>query len=362
MMNGTVSAVVLAGVHDWGACRLNAARLRPLAPIANRPLIEHVIRAAAWAGANKAAICVNGHVRAMRDALGDSIRGLPLCYHDDPMPRGPAGCVKDAAASCPADCLLVAEAGMVPYFDIDGMVVGHRRSGAALTIAAKRATVAEEATYAPVGMYVASATALEFIPDKGFADIKESWIPKLHRAGLRVDVHSIEGVAPRVHGVSSYFAVNEWAVELAGSGVWELDGYAVDRRTLRHIDARIDDGVQLLGPVLIGPGAVVENGAIIVGPTTIGRGCRIGEGAVVSRSAIWDEAVIGPRAQLDRCIVADGVSVERGAELFNSVCVSAGADRLGRSMDVQTADAFDEEPIEAEMELQKAWATRGSGG
>ena len=64
------TAIVLAGVHDWGSCVLNKAIVRPLAPLANRAVVEHVLDALRHAGVKRAAICCNGHAREMRDLLG----------------------------------------------------------------------------------------------------------------------------------------------------------------------------------------------------------------------------------------------------------------------------------------------------
>lgn len=44
-----------------------------------------------------------------------------------------------------------------------------------------------------------------------------------------------------------------------------------------------------------------------------GRGTRIHETATVERTAVWDDVVIGERAELTECIVCDGVSVPAGA-------------------------------------------------
>lgn len=326
-MNEQWSAVLLAGVHDWGGCALNKARLRPLVPVANRPVIEHVLSALDDIGIVRAAICANGHGAAVRRVVGDVFaERVQLRYHNDSMPRGPAGCVKDAASGLAGDSVLVVEASVLPCFDIEALLRNHVCSGAALTIAAQRRRVDGESSYAPVGLYAVSRGALGYVSDKGFRDIKEGLIPTLHEAGLRVDVHSIDGAAPRLHGISSYFAINDWAVTLAGSGAWDLDGYAMQGSAIVHVDSRIDPSARLLGPVIVGRGAVVRPGAIVVGPTSLEPGCDIGEGAVVARSAVWDGGTVAAGAQMDRCVVADRARVPSGARFYNDVCLASASD------------------------------------
>ncbi len=323
-MNEQWAAVLLAGVYDWGSCSLNQARLRPLAPIANRPVIEHVLRALGSVQVTRAVICTNGHRAQLRNVLGETYAEMvQLQYRDDTMPRGPAGCVKDATSDLGERQVVVIESSMVPCFDLAELLGHHLDSGSALTVATQRTEVSGEPSDRPVGMYVFSPQVLPYIPDQGFCDIKEGLIPKLHHAGLRVDAHPISGHAPRLCGIDSYFALNEWAVKLAGGGAWDLDGYMVKGSAMIHLDAQVDESARILGPVIVGPEAIVRSGAIIVGPTSVDRQCIVGEGSVVSRSAVWPGAVIGARAQLDRCIIADRGRVKADARLFNAIHLAA---------------------------------------
>lgn len=322
------AAVVLAGIHDWGSCVLNKAIVRPLAPLANRAVVEHVLDALKRAGVKRVAICCNGHAREMRAALGgNTVAGMHIVYRDESMPRGPAGCIKDAAAELGANEFVVAEATVVPHFDVAELIRSHRDSRACLTIATKQTLLGNERTHEPVGVYVCSRQIMSYINDRGYQDLKEGVVPKLHAAGLRVDVHAIDGAAPRLFGIGSYFAVNEWATKRACAGDWEMDGYAIEGTALVHIDARIHRSVRLLGPVIVGPGSELREGAIVVGPSTIAADCVVGEGAAVSRSALWTGSVVGDRAHVDRSIVACNAHIEPDTKHYSTVSLP------GQSMD-----------------------------
>jgi len=89
-MERNLTAVVLAGVHDWGSCPLHRATVRPLVPIANRPLIDYALSAQESVGARHAVICANGSGAAVRSVIGDcTASGMSIDYYEDPMPRGP---------------------------------------------------------------------------------------------------------------------------------------------------------------------------------------------------------------------------------------------------------------------------------
>lgn len=320
-----LAAVILAGVHDWGGCALHRAAIRPLAPIANRPLLEHLLKLLVDVGVGEAVVCTNGRRAELQAAVEEmSLGDLRVDFHEDPMPRGPAGCVRDAGRAFGDRELLVVEGSVLPHFDVLELLRTHRRSGACLSIAARPVGHPSDPAHEPVGLYVFSAPALDYIAPTGFQDIKEGVIPKLHAAGLRVDAFAITGAAPRLSGIASYFAVNEWAVRSASRGGWALDGYERRGSTLVHVDAEVDPSVQLLGPVMVGPGAVVRRRSIVVGPTSIDREGLVSEEAVVSRSAVWSGAVVEAGAHLDRCIVARGARVAAHTRQFNTVCVPSG--------------------------------------
>ena len=62
-----------------------------------------------------------------------------------------------------------------------------------------------------------------------------------------------------------------------------------------------------------------------------GARSRIASSAVLNQTAVWDDVVIGPRAQLTRCIVADHVTIPAGAIYTDCAIVPAdGHDPLPR--------------------------------
>jgi len=322
--------VLLAGSFDWGECPLTLASPRGLVPVANRPLIAYVLMALKEAGVTEVAICANGHTGTLRRALGEQAMGLRLHFFQDTMPRGPAGCARDAAALMGADEFIVIEGALLPDIDIREMVTAHMESGAALTVGVDRSVPPEQwsegASPRILGVYMFSAAALPFIPRQGYQCIKEQLIPKLHKAGQRVKACGLGGAAPRVSGPESYLSVNSWALNQVAAGQLPAAGY--DRRgdVFIHPKATVSPTARLAGPVMIGPGTVVHDGAVIIGPTSIGAGCEVGPGAVVCFSAVWDEVAIGTESHVDESILATGARVAPQAKAIRTVHLPAKAE------------------------------------
>jgi NDP-sugar pyrophosphorylase family protein len=322
---GTVQGIVLAGVHPWGDCALERVTSRPLMPVAGRPLVWHPLHWLSAGGVESATVCANGDTGAMRDALGDGVGlNLALRYFEDRMPRGPAGCARDAAAGTEAELLLVVDGTAIPRINLEKLLEAHVRREADVTVVASvaRGAAGSDATsLEPVGIYVLSRAVLDHIGDKGYQDIKERLIPALRRAGKRVCVHAVEGGSvPRVIDSESYLAVGAWAVQSIAEMNALPPGYTRRAGAWIHESALIASSAQLLGPVLIGPGTIVGEGAIIVGPTATGAGCVVGERCVVCRTVMWDRCRLGTGSIVDECVLTDDADVEAELVVRRTVC------------------------------------------
>jgi carbonic anhydrase/acetyltransferase-like protein (isoleucine patch superfamily) len=67
------------------------------------------------------------------------------------------------------------------------------------------------------------------------------------------------------------------------------------------------------GPIVIGPGTLVEDNVVLHGSVTTGEGVVLGHGAVVHDSTIAARAVIGSNATLFGATVGEGAIVAIGS-------------------------------------------------
>lgn len=98
--------------------------------------------------------------------------------------------------------------------------------------------------------------------------------------------------------------------------------------------ARIAPNATVCGEVTIGANTSVGFGAVIVaesGPVVIGRDCVIMDTAVIRGTRghsvhIGNCVLVGPRAYLSGCTVADEVFLATGATVFNGASIGRGAE------------------------------------
>lgn len=302
----SVAGIVLAGGHMWSAAGRDSSLPKPLLPVLNVPLIVHILRWYAGAGIRNVTVCLNAYARRIRHYLGDGRGlGLDLHYVEDRLPRGPAGCLFDASRFVDADRFVVMEANSIPLVDFDALSAWHAARNAGATVVVRsRANPAGvgERTVEPIGMYVFERDALEPISRRGYEDIKEGLIPRLHKRDRNVSVYETDRAAPRVYGLNSYLALNGWALRAAiNSDSIPASYHLIDGALVEH-SAVTEPGVRIIGPCLIAEGAHVQGGALLIGPTILGRHCSVGRNSIVSQSVFWDFASIESERHIDHAI------------------------------------------------------------
>lgn len=314
-----VRGVILAGQYAWADSKFDALCPRPLLRVANQPLVSYPLLWLAEGGLHEVTVCANRDTRTVGAQLQDYVPpDVSFELLEDEAPRGPAGCVRDAAGD--AETLLVVGGTTVPLLDVGTLLASHRASGAAVTVVVHPEPSVDGVArrHVPSGIYVFERRALAHVPSRGFCDIKESLIPRLYRAGERTIAYPVRESSPRALDSPSYLALNGWMVERLNEAP-PPEGFVRISGLLAHESARVAPDVACVGPVVVGPGARVMAGVTLVGPTSIGAGSIVAEAALISRSAVWSRCLVGGGAATDGSILADDCVIEPGSRVFGSV-------------------------------------------
>ncbi len=319
-----VAGIVLAGTPHWGDSTFSRLLRGPMLLVAQEPLIAYPLRWLNDAGVAQTIICANSSTNDVRSSLGNGAQlGMSLTYHEDEMPRGAAGCVRDAGIHSPHDTFVVIECGRIPSVDLSALLDAHRESGAIATVVVeterRQSEVVGERPATPGGIYVFSRRVFDAIPALGFQDIKESLLERLYRAGDLVATYEIDGVAPRVISYETFVSVNAWLLTRMTTAIEVPDGYDRIGEGLRHNASFVDARARIVGPVLIGAGARVNADAVIVGPTIVGARTVVERNAMLARSILWNDCVVGEGAMVDQCLLTNGASAHPGERLVGAI-------------------------------------------
>ena len=322
---------------------------KPMVPILNRPVIEHIVRLLAAQGFTELAANLHWQPREIRDHLGDGGQlGVRLRYAVEAELSGTAGGVGLFRDFLGDHTFVVISGDALTDIDLAAFLRAHRASGALATMAVKR--VADPSRFGVVvhdaggrvtafqekparhearsnlcncGIYAFEPRVFDYIPvprEGEFIDFALHVFPRLLDEHERLFVWRLETYWSDIGSLDQYrggnFDALQQHIELdlpatpLRPGVWVGEGAEVSPRAL------------LEPPVLIGAGSRVAAGALISGPAVLGEACQVQAEAVVERSVLWRGTEVGEGAVVSRALVGRGVSIGRGASLGTGVVVA----------------------------------------
>jgi NDP-sugar pyrophosphorylase family protein len=328
-----VKAMILAAGVGSRLDPLTRNLPKPMVPIINRPVIEHIVEKLKKHGVTD--IMVNLHYLGdvIQAHLGDGSRwGVNICYANEDRLWGDAGSVKRAEEFLQGGTFLVVGGDDISDIDLSRMLKYHREKKAVATLALS--LVDDPSEYGIVLMNERGRITRFLEKPKG-----EVIFSNTANTGIYVFEPEVFDVIPR--GVSYGFGHNvfpqllEQKRPLFGyltSSYWrDVGNLQVYRRT--HYDAL--EGRVVLGMPLtqmrkyvwigenveIDPSAEIEAGAQVLEHSVIGEGCVVETGATVRETILWAGAVVMRGTHLERCVVGHRCHVKSNAAVFDGVIV-----------------------------------------
>jgi len=304
---------------------------KPMVPVLNRPVMEHIARLLARHGFTETIANLHWFPDLIREYFGDGSRfGLDLSYSFEEQLLGTSGGVRNVREFL-GDSFLIISGDALTDVDLAAMREVHESHDGIATLATKRVedtsqfgvaiTDAEGriqgfqekpdpsealSDLANCGIYMFRSEIFDFFPEPGtskaagpgdppgFADWAMDVFPRLLEGDVPFYSHEIDAYW---NDIGNLEELRESTVDaLTGAVTVEREGETV--AGFRSGTADADEG-ELRGPVLIGPGSEIGDDVRIDGPAVIGDGARIGAGARLR------EVIVLPGAE----VPADGILV-----------------------------------------------------
>lgn len=299
-----IKAIILVGNRDFGRCPLATRLPTALWPIAGQTALENVLVHLANQGIRQVTICHSGDDMLLNESIHTDTR-LELKFLAEPLPVGPAGCIRDASDKEKNELLLVLPANIINPPEIDFLFSAHNQGGGELTMFLNPGLTNGKHIEQTSGIYVCSSSILKHIPERGYFDIKEGLIPVILRAGKKIHAATLQKHAGNFRNWQQYlFAVNNY---LAYAPELQPDLKPIKNANSQNIwmaaDATIDQGAQVFGPAVIMSGTRISKGAVVIGPTILGNNVVIGKDCIVVNSVLWDGVQARADCQIHRCVI-----------------------------------------------------------
>ena len=319
--------ILTNGLLDPSRYRALGVRVCPLVPIANRPLVLHVLEGLRAAGVREAAVLGDGATRAeVASVVGDGSAELVVRYIDHVDHRALDA---PAVAVQPADAVLSG-----PLQDALGDVASAVIDGAVMRVPAITPAFGSQppaiAAAAHVGACLLGAEAADGLAaslDDTAASV-DALAEALIASSPRVREGEVRGCLACCDGDDGLLRANRIALESLGSSMTDatLIDTEIQGPALIHPTAVVRSTL-VRGPAVIGPGVRLND--VYIGPyTSIGANVTI-EGAEIEHSLILDGAEVRyPGQRLTTSIIGPRARLVRDFHLPRGMRVAVGADAV----------------------------------
>ena len=322
---------------------MTANQPKPLLPVVNKPIMEHVLRLLKRHGFAETVVTVQFLASLVRNYFGDGEDvGLSLTYATEETPLGTAGSVKNAEDGLRSGPFLVISGDALTDIDLSAMVRYHKDQGALVTVGLARVPnplefgiiivgedgriqrFLEKPTWGQVfsdtvntGIYVMEPEVLAEVPAGETADWSADIFPQLLKTGAPLYGWIADGYWEDVGSHESYFKAQ--ADALSGKVDVKIDGFEVSPGVWVSEDAEVDPEAVLTGPLCIGDYAKIEAGAQLREFTTVGSNVVVKEGAFLHRAVVHNNVYVGQGTTLRGCVVG------KNTDVMGSVRIEEGA-------------------------------------
>jgi mannose-1-phosphate guanylyltransferase/phosphomannomutase len=329
----------MAGGEGTRLRPMTASQPKPLLPVVNRPIMEHVLRLLKRHGFNETVVTVQFLAALVRNYFGDGDElGMDLHYATEETPLGTAGSVKNAEAALRDEQFLVISGDALTDIDLGDMVRFHEENNALVTIGLKRVPnplefgiiivdddgrierFLEKPTWGQVfsdtvntGIYVMEPEIFDYVARGEVVDWSSDVFPKLLESGAPLFGYVTDGYWEDVGTHESYFKAQ--ADVLNRQVEVEIEGFEVQPGVWQAEGAEIDLDAVLKGPLYVGDYAKVEGGAELREYTVLGSNVVVKGGAFLHRAVVHDNVFVGAGANLRGCVIGKNTDVMRGARI-----------------------------------------------
>lgn len=338
-------AVLMAGGSGTRLRPLTCELPKPMVPILNRPIAEHIINLLKRNNIKEIITTLHYLPDVMQDYFQDGSEfGVKIKYSvEEDQPLGTAGCVKNIAELLD-ETFLVISGDSITDFDLQAAIAFHKSKQSKATIILTRVPnpiefgvviidreqrikrFLEKPSTSEVfsdtvntGIYILEPEVLQYLRENEESDFSQDLFPLLLEENEPIYGYIAEGYwcdvgHLEIYREAQYDALHgkvklDFSYEEKKHGIW-IGG-----------NTYIDATARIQAPTMIGHNCRISPNVIIEGNTVIGDNVTIGSGSQIKRSIIWNGVIIGEEAQLTACTIARGTRIEQRAQIFEGAVI-----------------------------------------
>lgn len=321
-------AMVLAAGKGTRLQPLTYEMPKPMVPVANRPIMEHILDLLKRHRLNEIVANLSYLPEQITEHFGDGAgHGVAIEWSFEERLLGTAGGVRNVREFFGDEAFLVMAADALSDIDLSALREAHESNDGIATLAVTGVTDTREygvvvsdsdgriqgfqekpdpaealSDLANCMIYVLEPAIFDYFPDRDEVDFALDVFPELLANDVPFYVHQTDAYWNDVGSIDEYrqgnFDAISGALEVGSLARDAADGVSAGEGTTLPGDAVVE------GPVLVGSGCEIGAGAQLHGPLVIGDACRVGAGAVLRECVLLGGVTVPERTSLVGAIAA----------------------------------------------------------
>lgn len=330
-----MKAVVMAGGEGSRLRPITANRPKPLVPVGNQPIMEHILLLLRRHGIREVVATLHYLADEIQNTFDDgSELDVEMSYSIEDTPLGTAGSVKKAEALLKDDTFVIVSGDALTDCDLAKAVAFHKEKKSLATLILYRVPsplefgvvitddegrvvrFLEKPSWSEVfsdtvntGMYILEPEIFEWMEPGRPYDWSQDIFPALLREGKALYGYVMEEYWCDVGTLTQYREAQEHL--LSGKTNLPVMGEQIRPGVWVGPNCAIDEAAVIVPPVCIGRNSKIKAGSRIGPYTVIGDNALIEEGANVERSVVWDSTYIGPNVGIHSATICSRVTIKR---------------------------------------------------
>ncbi|MGF1490225.1 MAG: sugar phosphate nucleotidyltransferase [Prochloraceae cyanobacterium] len=340
-------AVLMAGGSGTRLRPLTCDLPKPMVPILNRPIAEHIINLLKRNQIGEIVATLHYLPDVMRDYFQDGSEfGVEMTYAvEEDQPLGTAGCVKNIAELLD-NTFVVISGDSITDFDLKAAIEFHKQKKSKATLILARVPNPVEfgvvitnpdgrinrflekpstseifSDTVNTGTYILEPEVLDYLPSNKESDFSKDLFPLLLEKeepmygyvgeGYWCDVGHLDAYRESQYDALQSKVKIDFAYEERKPGMW------VGENTY------IDPSAKIETPVLIGSNCRIGARVNIEAGTVIGDNVAIGADSDLKRPIVWNGATIGEEVSLSACAISRGSRIARRAQILEGAVLGS---------------------------------------
>ncbi|RJP31216.1 MAG: mannose-1-phosphate guanyltransferase [Actinobacteria bacterium] len=339
-----MKAVIMAGGQGTRLRPLTSNQPKPMLPVVNRPMMEHIVKLLIRYGFKDMIATLQFLPSLISNYFGDGSEwGASMHYSTEFIPLGTAGSVKNSSQLLD-ETFLVISGDALTDIDLTSVVDFHRRNRAMATLtlirvenplefgivvtdaAGRIERFLEKPNWGQVfsdtintGIYVLEPEVLEHIPEGQSFDFSKDLFPFLLSEGYPLYGFVADGYWCDIGNFEQYTAAHKDILDRKVR--IDPPGFRMAQNVWVGEGVDIEDGVELRGPLVIGDHCKIERGSVIREYSVLGHNVVVKQDTFVHRALIYDNSYIGTGCHVRGCVVGKNCDLKGNVRLEEGVVV-----------------------------------------